>query len=67
MLYYNRNIRLYDAGIVGIARDRLGIGKVVETHMFRAPRRNRYLIRSDRITVAKVDCDLNVCILIRDV
>src|ERR1043165_9249922 len=49
-----------DGRVVGGARDRLGIGEVVEADVLRAPRRHGQAVRPGRLAIGEVDGDLDV-------
>src|SRR5579862_4402421 len=64
MLHDNRNVRLEDRRIIGVARNRRGIFEVVEAKMQRAPRRHGDAIRSDRLAIGKKYRDAHMRVVI---
>jgi len=57
VLHDDRNVRLDEAGVVGISWDRLRVGEVIEAEVPRAPRGNGHSERSGRLAVAVEDGD----------
>jgi hypothetical protein len=64
VLHYNRNVRLEDRRIIGVARHRRWIFEIVEAQMQRAPRPDCNPIRSDGLAVGKKHRNANVRIVV---